>query len=84
MPAISLLDKFRLLDAIACAPDRSRIGIGIVACILHCFDNSSGLARVGFERLSERTGASRSGVQRGVKNLERAGVLPVHTAEPKY
>ncbi|WP_143273039.1 hypothetical protein [Azospirillum palustre] len=78
MSAISLLDKHLLLEAVACDPARSRIEIGIVACILHCLDNNTGLARVGFERLSERTGASRSGVQRGVKNLERAGVLPVH------
>lgn len=78
MPTISLLDKYRLLDAVACDPARSRIEIGIVACVLHCLDNNSGLARVGFERLSERTGASRSGVQRGIKNLKRDGILPVH------
>lgn len=78
MPTISLLDKYRLLDAVACDPARSRIEIGIVACVLHCLDNNSGLARVGFERLAERTGASRSGVQRGVKNLKRDGILPVH------
>lgn len=78
LPTISLLDKYRLLDTVACDPARSRIEISIVACVLHCLDNNSGLARVGFERLAERTGASRSGVQRGVKNLERAGVLPVH------
>lgn len=36
LTAICLLDKFQLPDTVVCDLDRSRVEIGMMACIPHC------------------------------------------------